>query len=67
MAVPYQIDISWSQKSEQATRAAEFHCGKVNHITSDEAQQAQDVVLGIFLQAHILQLFYSILEHIIHS
>jgi hypothetical protein len=23
--------------------------GKVNHMTSDEAQQAQDVVLGIFL------------------
>jgi hypothetical protein len=23
--------------------------GKVNHVTSDEAQQAQDVVLGMFL------------------
>jgi hypothetical protein len=41
--------------------------GKVNHMTSDEAQQAQDVVLGMFLKAHILQRFYLILEHRIHS
>jgi hypothetical protein len=26
-----------------------FTYGKVNHMTSDEAQQAQDVVLGMFL------------------
>jgi hypothetical protein len=26
-----------------------FMYGKVNHMTSDEAQQAQDVVLGMFL------------------
>jgi hypothetical protein len=41
--------------------------GKVNHMTSDEAQQAQDMVLGSFSHAHTLQLFYSILEHVIHS
>jgi hypothetical protein len=45
-----------------------FMYGMVNHMTSDEAQQAQDVVLGMcFSQAHILQLFYLILEHHIHS
>jgi hypothetical protein len=26
-----------------------FMCGRVNHMTSDEAQQAPDVVLGMFL------------------
>jgi hypothetical protein len=37
--------------------------GKVNHVSTEEAQQAQDVVLGLFLQAHTLQQFYSIQEH----
>jgi hypothetical protein len=49
MAMPYQTGSSWSQKLEQAIRTAEFHVCKVNHMTSDEAQQAQDVVLGLFL------------------
>jgi hypothetical protein len=44
-----------------------FMYGKVNHMTSDEAHQAQDVVLGIFLASSHLQWFYSILEHHIHS
>jgi hypothetical protein len=44
-----------------------FMYGRVNHMTSDEAQQAQDIYLVCFLQVHILQLFYSILEHLIHS
>jgi hypothetical protein len=26
-----------------------YICGKVNHVTSEEAQQAQDVILGMFL------------------
>jgi hypothetical protein len=30
-------------------RKQNFMYGKVNHMTSDEAQQAQDVVLGMFL------------------
>jgi hypothetical protein len=42
MTVPYQAGSSWSQKSEQATRAAELHVWQ-GHMTSDEAQQAQDV------------------------
>jgi hypothetical protein len=35
--------------------------GKVNHMTSDEAQQAQDVVLGMFLTSshHSTVLFDS--------
>jgi hypothetical protein len=37
--------------------------GKVNHLTTKEAQQAQGVVLGMSLQAHILQQFYLIWEH----
>jgi hypothetical protein len=36
-------------------------------MTSDEAQQAREVVLGMFLAIHILQLFYLIPEHLIHS
>jgi hypothetical protein len=41
--------------------------GRVNHMTSEEAQKALDVVLGMFLAVRTLQLFYSILEHLIHS
>jgi hypothetical protein len=44
-----------------------FMRGRVNHMTSEEAQQAPDVVLGMFLVSSHLQLSYSILEHLIHS
>jgi hypothetical protein len=44
-----------------------FMRGRVNHMTSEEAQQAPDVVLGMFLPVRTLQLSYSILEHLIHS
>jgi hypothetical protein len=39
--------------------------GKVNHMTSDEAQQAQDVVLGMFLESShpTIVLFYSRASH----
>jgi hypothetical protein len=39
--------------------------GRVNHITSDEAQQVQDVVLGMFLTSSHLAtvLFDSIASH----
>jgi hypothetical protein len=40
---------SWSQKSEKPQGQQNFMYGKVNHMTSDEAQQAQDVILGMFL------------------
>jgi hypothetical protein len=32
-----------------------FTYGKVNHVTVEEAQESQDVVLGIFLQTHTPQ------------
>jgi hypothetical protein len=41
--------------------------GKVNHMTSDEAQQAQDVVLGMLIASSHAATFYLILEHHIHS
>jgi flagellar hook-basal body complex protein FliE len=65
--MPHQVYHSWSRKPSEAARAAEFHAWQVNHMTSDEAQQAPDVVLDMFLAVHTLQLFYSILEHLIHS
>jgi hypothetical protein len=34
---------SWPQAQQN------YMYGKVNHVTSEEAQQAQDVILGIFL------------------
>jgi hypothetical protein len=39
--------------------------GKVNHMASDEAQQAQDVVLGMFLASshHVIVLFDSGASH----
>jgi hypothetical protein len=40
---------------------------RVNHITSDEAQQAQDVVLGMFLASLHPATIYLIPEHLIHS
>jgi hypothetical protein len=49
MAVPHQVYNPWSRKSSEAAREAEFHVWRVIHMTSDEAQQAQDVVLGMFL------------------
>jgi hypothetical protein len=34
--------------------------GKVNHMTSDEAQQAQDVVLGMFLaSSHLATILFD--------
>jgi hypothetical protein len=41
--------------------------GKVNHMTSDEAQQAQDMVLGMFLASSHPAAVFFILEHHIHS
>jgi hypothetical protein len=49
VAMPHQVYHSWSRKPSEAARAAEFHACRVNHMTSDEAQQAPDVVLGMFL------------------
>jgi hypothetical protein len=36
-------------------------------MTSEEAQQAQDVVLGMFLASSHPATVFSILEHLIHS
>jgi hypothetical protein len=44
-----------------------FMHGRVNHMTSEEAQQAPDVVLDMFLASSHPVTFYSILEHLIHS
>jgi hypothetical protein len=41
--------------------------GRVNHMTSDEAQQAPEVVLGMFLASSHPATIYSIPEHLIHS
>jgi hypothetical protein len=49
MAMPHQVYSPWSRKSSEAARAVEFHIWEGHHMTSDEAQQAQDVVLGMFL------------------
>jgi hypothetical protein len=51
VAMPQSVHHSWSRKPSEAARATEFHAwqGRVNHMTSDEAQQAPDVVLGMFL------------------
>jgi hypothetical protein len=40
---------SWSRKPSEAARQQNFMHGRVNHMTSDEAQQALDIVLGMFL------------------
>jgi hypothetical protein len=44
-----------------------FMYGRVNHMASDEAQQAQDVVLGMFLASSHPATIYLISEHLIHS
>jgi hypothetical protein len=49
MAMSHPDDHSWSRKPSEAVRAADFMRGRVNHMTSEEAQQAPDVVLGMFL------------------
>jgi hypothetical protein len=41
--------------------------GKANHVTVEEAQEAPDVVIDIFLSMTLLQLCYLILEHHILS
>jgi hypothetical protein len=54
MAVPHQVYNSWSRKSSEAARASEFH------VTSDEAQQAQDIVLGMFLtSSHLTTILFD--------
>jgi hypothetical protein len=40
---------SWSRKPSESARAVEFHAWQGQDMTSDEAQQAPDVVLGMFL------------------
>jgi hypothetical protein len=50
MAVLNQTYSSWSRISNKATREVEFHVWEgQSYMTSDEAQQAQDIVLGMFL------------------
>jgi hypothetical protein len=49
MAVPHQVYHSWSMKSSELQGQQNFMHGRVNHMTSDEAQQAPDVVLGMLL------------------
>jgi hypothetical protein len=44
-----------------------FMHDRVNHMTSEEAQQAPDVVLDMFLASSHPALSYSILEPLIHS
>jgi hypothetical protein len=44
-----------------------FMHGKVNHMTSDEAQQAPDVVLGMFLASSHPATILLVQEHLIHS
>jgi hypothetical protein len=44
-----------------------YKCGRVNHVTMEEAQEAQDVVIDMFLSMTLLQLCYLILEHHILS
>jgi hypothetical protein len=49
MAVPYQTAVLGAGNQNKPQGQQNFTYGKVNHMTSDEAQQAQDVVLGMFL------------------
>jgi hypothetical protein len=67
----YDSHFAWQCPTRQAVPGARnqnkpqgqqnFMYGKVNHMTNDEAQQAQDVVLGMFLASShpATILFYS--------
>jgi hypothetical protein len=49
MAVPHQVYNPGARNQAKPQGQQNFMYGRVNHMTSDEAQQAQDVVLGMFL------------------
>jgi hypothetical protein len=49
VAMSHLDDHSWSRKSGEASRAAEFHAWQGQSYISEEAQHAPDVVLGMFL------------------
>jgi hypothetical protein len=44
-----------------------YACGRVNHVAVEEAQEAPEVVIGMFLINELLQLCCLILEHRIPS
>jgi hypothetical protein len=49
MAVPSRQEVPGIGNQNKPQGQQNFMYGRVNHMTSDEAQQAQDVLLGMFL------------------
>jgi hypothetical protein len=49
MAMPDQTCSSLSRNQARPQGQQNFMYGKVIHMTNDEAQQSQDIVLGMFL------------------
>jgi hypothetical protein len=66
MAVPHQVYNPGARNQAKPQGQQNFMYGRVNHMTSDEAQQAQDVVLGMFLTSSHPVTILLILEHLIH-
>jgi hypothetical protein len=59
------VSATGNQSRPQAQQNNKY--GKVNHLTSEEAQQAQDVILGMFLASLHPATVFFILEHRIRS
>jgi hypothetical protein len=64
---PNKQSASATGNQAQPQAQQNYMYGKVNYVTSEEAQQAQDVILGMFLASSHLAQFCLILEHQIYS
>jgi hypothetical protein len=43
-----------------------YACGRVNHVAVEQAQEAPDIVIGMFLQLCYLILEHHILSYLLH-
>jgi hypothetical protein len=62
---PNKLSASGAGSQSQSQGQQNYTYGKINHVTTEEAQQAQDIVLGMFLASshHATVLFDSGASH----
>jgi hypothetical protein len=46
---PHKLSATGAGSQSRPQEQQNYTYGKINHVTTDEAQQAQDIVLGMFL------------------